>query len=185
MPQENITENQPQTDPHNEAQASSSNNSLKGGEDTKDYSLEEDYDALLALNLNKEAAIKLQLHKHPDPQIDALLERRIDLKDPKLTLNPFGIRILSSMIIIFLLGILIWAMIWLFGSILGLSTLAKSLSSLLAVIVISGMSISIFQPLPLIDESLFNNHLINEMNKIRKIIEKDEKSEKSTQAGTQ
>jgi hypothetical protein len=174
MPQENITENHPQTEPVDEGQANSSNSSLEGGEETKSYSLDDDYDWLLSLNLPKEAAIKLQFGKHPDSAINALLERRIDLNAPKTTINPFGIRILSSMIVIFLLGILIWAMIWLFGTILGLSTLIKSLSSLLAVLVISGMSISIFQPLPLIDEKEFNNHLINQMNKIRETIENHE-----------
>ncbi len=178
MPNTNSTENLETTDSSTETQKDELENS--SGENSEKevvaptFTVKEDYEQLMSINLYKEVAIKLQFIKHPNPEIDALLERRIDLSSKNLLINPFGIRVLSSIVIIFLMGILIWSMIWVFGTILGLTVLAKSLSSLLAILVISGMSISIFQPLPVIDEEQLNKHIVREMNRILESIEKNE-----------
>lgn len=133
----------------------------------------EDFKKLLDLNLLKEATLKIQLKKHPNKKIDDLLERRLNLKSKDFT-GPFAIRVVASILIIFLTSIVIWSGIWVIGIALELNYFYKIMSTIISIILVSAMAITIFQPLPIIDENRLLKHITEEMKKLKSLTKLNE-----------
>lgn len=137
------------------------------------YDLKEDFQMLSDLNLIKEIAIKIQLKKHPNKKINDLLDRRMNLESSTFT-GPHALSVAASFMIIFFVALIVWAIFWVFATLLNFSALITFMSGLLSVFVFVGFAIALFRPFPIIDEEKLLKHITDEMKSLRSAANIDE-----------
>ena len=141
-------------------------------------SIKDDLDLLKKLDPIKESCLKIQLGKHPNKDIDALLERSFKLSDNDFHGN-IVLRILITESAIFFIGIIIWGIFWISFTLMELRGLAATSSWLIGILTTSAMAIAIFQPYPVIDEEKLRTHIKQEIKNIKKGIEEENKEAKN------
>lgn len=139
----------------------------------KSYDIKEDFQMLSDLNLLKEIAIKIQLKRHPNKEINDLLDRRMNLNSNNFT-GPHGVSVAASFMIIFFVALIVWAIFWVFATLLDFSALITFMSGLLSVFVFGGFAIALFRPFPIIDEEKLLKHITDEMKSLRSAANIDE-----------
>lgn len=137
------------------------------------YDLKEDFQMLSDLNLIKEIAIKIQLKKHPNKKINDLLDRRMNLESSTFT-GPHALSVAASFMIIFFVALVAWGIFWTLGTLLGLGAFVTFMSLVLSIFVFAGFAITIFRPLPIIDEEKLLKHITDVMKSLRAEVNKDE-----------
>ncbi|MFZ2955793.1 MAG: hypothetical protein WA705_02710 [Candidatus Ozemobacteraceae bacterium] len=94
---------------------------------------------------------RFRFGKHPDPRIESLLARRLDVKR-KEYLAPYPVRLLVSMALIFAVCTTVWMCIWAIGSLFELKDFLLELSSLMIFLLITLFGIAVTNPVNLYDE---------------------------------
>lgn len=133
-------------------------------------SLEEDFETLQKLNLLKATLVRMQGGRHPNPEIEALLHRRLNLSRESFQ-GPYIIRLLSTLIMIFVAATICWGVLWILA--FELSNFIKILSTGMASLVAALAGVAIFHPTSLPDENLLKQRIEEEMRKISKNVQQD------------
>ncbi len=114
-------------------------------------SLADDLVQLEKLNLMRAVMLRLQGGRHPNAEIDSLLQRRLDLR-PEDFQGPYAIRLICTLMMIFLLGVIMWGIIWLIGTAMEWSYFLRLISTGIATLLAAGAGVAIFHPASVPDE---------------------------------
>jgi len=114
-------------------------------------SLADDLMQLEKLNLMRAVMLRLQGGRHPNAEIDALLQRRLDLR-PESFQGPYAIRLICSLMMIFLICIIMWGIIWLLGTAMEWSGFVRLMSTGIATLLAAATGIAVFHPASVPDE---------------------------------
>lgn len=116
-----------------------------------EVSLEDDLAQLDKLNLLRAVMLRLQGGRHPNAEIDALLQRRLNFKTEDFQ-GPYVVRLICTVMMIFLICIIFWGMIWLFSTALNLNYFIRLMSTGIATLMAAAAGIAIFHPASIPDE---------------------------------
>lgn len=114
-------------------------------------SLEDDLAQLDKLNLLRAVLLRLQGGRHPNAEIDALLKRRLDLRAEDFQ-GPYAVRLICTVMMIFLICIIFWGVIWLFSTAFQLNYFVRLMSAGIATLLAAAAGIAIFHPASIPDE---------------------------------
>ncbi|HNS10207.1 MAG TPA: hypothetical protein PKN29_10935 [Candidatus Ozemobacteraceae bacterium] len=114
-------------------------------------SVADDLLQLEKLNLMRAVMLRLQGGRHPNTEIDALLQRRLDLR-PEDFQGPYAIRLICTLMMIFLICIIMWGIIWLLGTAMEWSYFLRLMSTGIATLLATGAGVAIFHPASVPDE---------------------------------
>jgi len=114
-------------------------------------SIADDLLQLEKLNLMRAVMLRLQGGRHPNAEIDALLQRRLDLR-PEDFQGPYAIRLLCTLMMIFLICVIMWGTIWLVGTAMGWSYFLRLMSTGIATLLAAGAGVAVFHPASVPDE---------------------------------
>ena len=95
--------------------------------------------------------LRFRLGLHPDPEIEALLKRRLNLPSNKY-LGPLPVRLLCTFAMILAFFTITWGLFWFFFSIAGFSNFLRELSLLMTSLMVIVFGIGCSHPLKLFDE---------------------------------
>ena len=114
-------------------------------------SLEEDLARLEAMNWFQASVIRIRRGSHPDPEIEALLARRLDLPRDRFQ-GPIAIRYLSTLawVVTFCSGA--WVALWAVGTALGFTEFVWALSGAMTTLTAALLGLAVSQPIVFVDE---------------------------------
>jgi len=115
-------------------------------------SAEDDLRDLEAMNWAGETIRRFRLGSHPDPQVEALLKRRLDLAAESF-LGPYPLRLLCTLALVFAGCAISWILLWAVGTAAGWTVLVAELSYAMPFLLVVLFGISLSQPLRLYDET--------------------------------
>lgn len=152
--------------------AKDAENETAPAEDTvKEPSLGEDLAMLDQINVLKAVLIRMKGGRHPSPQIDALLKRRLDFSGESFQ-GPYIVRLASTLMMIFVLSVIIWAILWVLASGFQMSDFLRVLSVSMATMIAAIFGIAVFHPSSLPDENQLKK-AIDQRLKEMKVRQKD------------
>ncbi len=114
-------------------------------------SIADDLLQLEKLNLMRAVMLRLQGGRHPNAEIDALLQRRLDLR-PEDFQGPYAVRLICTLMMIFLICIIMWGIIWLIGTAMEWGYFIRLMSTGIATLLAAGAGVAIFHPASVPDE---------------------------------
>jgi hypothetical protein len=132
--------------------------------------LEEDFELLQRINVLKAVMVRMQGGRHPSPEIDALLQRRLNFSRETFQ-GPYIIRLISTLIMIFVAATLCWGILWILASGFELSYFLRILSTGMATLVAAIAGVAIFHPSSLPDEKLLKEAVDDKMQQISKQVQ--------------
>lgn len=112
---------------------------------------EEDFRVLQDLDWLAATLKRFKTGKHPDPQIEGLLQRRLDL-DARQFLTFYPIRVLCSLAIVVVGCGTAWVVLWSIFSLAGFTVFLRELSWGMSFLLICLMAFVISNPIRLYDE---------------------------------
>jgi low affinity Fe/Cu permease len=152
--------------------AKDAENETAPAEDTvKEPSLGEDLAMLDQINVLKAVLIRMKGGRHPSPQIDALLKRRLDFSGESFQ-GPYIVRLASTLMMIFVLSVLLWSILWVLASGFQMSDFLRVLSVSMATMIAAIFGIAVFHPSSLPDENQLKK-AIDQRLKEMKVRQKD------------
>jgi low affinity Fe/Cu permease len=152
--------------------AKDTENETAPAEDTvKEPSLGEDLAMLDQINVLKAVLIRMKGGRHPSPQIDALLKRRLDFSGESFQ-GPYIVRLASTLMMIFVLSVILWAILWVLASGFQMSDFLRVLSVSMATMIAAIFGIAVFHPSSLPDENQLKK-AIDQRLKEMKVRQKD------------
>lgn len=134
--------------PENKADAVESKETVQEPEP----SLKDDYELLKNMNLLRNIMVRAQYGRFPDKKIDALLKRRMDIDESKFQ-GPRIVRIIISIIALFLFCTILYLIIFLVSKGLNLPDVATTASLVISLFFFSGLGFVIFNNLSVPDEN--------------------------------
>lgn len=133
--------------------------------------LEEDYAALKEMNLLRNVMVRLQYGKYPDARIDGILKRRMELDESKFQ-GPQIVRIIVSILALFLSCTLFFIFVWLAAKGLGFDNFAKTASVIISLFFFSGFGFVIFNSLSVPDEKKLKKAISERMAELENMLPK-------------
>ena len=129
-------------------------------------SLAEDLAQLEKLNLMRAIMLRMQGGRHPNAEVDALLKRRLDLRQDDFQ-GPYAIRLICTLMMVFLICIIMWGIVWLVATAFELSAIARLLSTAIATMMAAAAGVAIFHPSSVPDEKLVKEVITRRMAELR------------------
>ncbi|HNW35331.1 MAG TPA: hypothetical protein PKM25_10395, partial [Candidatus Ozemobacteraceae bacterium] len=114
-------------------------------------SADDDLLRLEAFDWRRAVILRLQNGRHPDPIIEALIRRRLDVRREDFV-GPVFVRVLCTLAFTFLGCTVAWGVSWSVFSMLGLHGLLVELSNLMVTLLAALLGIAVFQPFRIYDE---------------------------------
>ena len=113
---------------------------------------------MFSREINVFRAVLLQMNrgKHRNSEIDQILRRRIALKVDDYS-GPYLLRVAISILVILIVSTIVWCLIWVVASALGLNLFIRFLSIAMSTFVIAMFGIAVFNPSHAIDENKLQN----------------------------
>ncbi len=116
------------------------------------FDIDQDLETLRKIDISKAILIKTQRGgKHPDKKTDRLLDRYMQLGNEEIE-GPYLIRVLSTIMFVFIVSALSWLLIWLLGAVAGWSVFLRFLSIAMSTFVIAMFGVAVFNPMSLVNE---------------------------------
>jgi len=112
---------------------------------------EEDLRALESMDWLAATLKRFRLGKHPDPQVESLLQRRLDL-DHQQFLTAYPLRVLCSLSFVVAACGGAWIALWAVFSLAGFTTFIRELSWGMSFLLVCLMALVISNPIRLYDE---------------------------------
>ncbi|HNX75927.1 MAG TPA: hypothetical protein PLM07_01280 [Candidatus Rifleibacterium sp.] len=173
MPDE-IKQNPEALKPPTAEQAAAGKNSSTGNnaadkpaaEPLPEPTLADDLALLEKLNLMRAVMLQLQGGRHPDKQIDGLLKRRFDFKTEDFQ-GPYAIRLICTLMMVFLICMIMWGLIWLLATAFELSAFSRLMSIGIATLMAAAAGVAIFFPASLPDEKLVKEVVTRRMAELK------------------
>lgn len=132
------------------------------------FDLVDDLLQLEKLNLVRAVMLRMQGGRHPTAEIDSLLQRRLDLK-PEDFQGPYAIRLVCTLMMIFLLCSILWGIIWLFATALEMNYFIRLMSTGLATLLAAVAGIAVFHPASVPDEKLLSEAINKRMAELKNL----------------
>lgn len=146
-------------------------------------SLADDLLQLEKLNLMRAVMLRLQGGRHPNAEIDSLLQRRLDLR-PEDFQGPYAIRLICTLMMIFLICIIMWGIIWLVGTAMEWSYFLRLMSTGVATLMAAGAGIAIFHPASVPDEKQVKETIARRLAELKDMGASEKPSEMAKPAAT-
>jgi hypothetical protein len=112
---------------------------------------DDDFLRLESFDWRRAVVIRLNLGRHPDPVIEALLARRLNIPREEF-MGPLVVRILCTLAFAFVGSAVAWVICWSAFSLLGLGVYLGTLSGLMMTLLAAMLGIAVFQPFRIYDE---------------------------------
>jgi hypothetical protein len=129
------------------------------GNPQEDFDIDADLETLRKIDISKAILIKSQRGgKHPDKKIDGLLNRYMKFTPDEIE-GPYLVRVLSTIMFIFIVSALSWLLIWVMGNVAGWSVFIRLLSIAMSTFVIAMFGVAIFNPMSLLNENDLQNKI--------------------------
>lgn len=129
-------------------------------------SLADDLAQLEKLNLMRAVMLRLQGGRHPNAQVDALLKRRFDFKTEDFQ-GPYAIRLICTLMMIFLICMILWGIVWLVSTAMELNSFIQMMSMAMATLMAAGAGVAIFHPASVPDEKLLKEAIAHRMAELK------------------
>ncbi|MBU1105948.1 MAG: hypothetical protein KKB51_04695 [Candidatus Riflebacteria bacterium] len=139
-------------------------------------SLAEDYLRLEQINLLRSVVVRMQGGQHPDKSIEALLRRRLNFSSDEFQ-GPYAIRLVCTLMMIFVVSALVWAIFWAIGSAMDLSYFLRLISTGFATLFAAMAGVALFHPSSIPEEKKLIEAIEARMVELRKELGKDEKQD--------
>ncbi|MDD2997517.1 MAG: hypothetical protein PHV05_00570 [Candidatus Riflebacteria bacterium] len=137
------------------------------------FTLAEDLQQLEKLNLINAVTLRLQGGRHPVIEIDELLKRRMNLDSEEFQ-GPYVVRLICTLMMIFLLSSVCWAILWLFATALEWNYFVRVISTGIASLFAAVSGIAIFHPASLPDEKLLKKAIASRIESLREELKVEE-----------
>ena len=128
--------------------------------------LADDLAQLEKLNLMRAIMLRMQGGRHPNAQVDALLKRRLDFKTEDFQ-GPYAIRLICTLMMIFLICMIMWGLIWLLATAFELNAFSQLMSIGIATLMAAAAGVAIFHPASLPDEKLVKEVVTRRMAELK------------------
>lgn len=153
-------------------------------ETASQFSLADDLLLLEKLNLLHFISVRMQGGKHPKPAIEALLKRHMDFADEEGIQGPYVVRLICTVMFVFVCASLFWGFLWIIASSLELNYFVRLLSTGISTLIAALAGVAIFYPSSAPDEKKLKEAINKRLEKLRKQLKKESAetdSEKDTQ----
>jgi len=130
-------------------------------------SLAEDFLRLEQINLLRAVILRMQGGRHPSREIEGLLQRRMNFSREELQ-GPYVVRLICTIMMVFVAATVFWALLWAFSSILQLSYFLRLISTGIATLFAAVAGIAIFHPSSIPDEKALIDAIEARMNELRR-----------------
>lgn len=130
-------------------------------------SLAEDFLRLEQINLFRAVILRMQGGRHPSREIEGLLQRRMNFSREELQ-GPYVVRLICTIMMVFVAATVFWALLWAFSSILQLSYFLRLISTGIATLFAAVAGIAIFHPSSIPDEKALIDAIEARMNELRR-----------------
>lgn len=130
------------------------------------FNLSDDLNQLEKLNLMRAVLLRMQGGRHPSAEIDMLLQRRLNLKKEDFQ-GPYAIRLICTLMMIFLLCSIFWGILWLFATALELNYFIRLMSTAIATLLAATAGIAIFHPSSVPDEKLLKEAIDRRISELK------------------
>ena len=129
-------------------------------------SLADDILKLEQLNLLRSVTLRMQGGRHPDSEIEALLQRRLNIPRESFQ-GPYAIRLVCTLMMIFVVTVIFWGVLWAFASMLNLSYFLRLISTGIATLFAGATGVAVFFPSSIPEEKALINAIEEQMNELR------------------
>lgn len=126
----------------------------------------DDYAMLERINILKAVMIRMKGGRHPSDQIESLLKRRMNFSGEDFQ-GPYVVRLVSTLMMIFIFSALLWAFLWILASGFGLNYFIKILSTGMATVVAAIAGVALFHPSSLPDEEQLKKAIEQRLKEIQ------------------
>lgn len=139
-------------------------------------SLADDYLKLEQINLLRAVVVRMQGGRHPDKVIETLLRRRMNFSRDEFQ-GPYAIRLVCTLMMIFVVSALLWAIVWAISSAMELSYFLRLISTGFATLFAAMVGVAVFHPSSIPEEKTLIEAIEARMAELRKELGKDEKQQ--------
>lgn len=129
-------------------------------------SLADDILKLEQLNILRSVTLRMQGGRHPKPDIEALLQRRLNIPRESFQ-GPYAIRLVCTLMMIFVVSVIFWGLLWALGSMLNLSCFLRLTSTGIATLFAAVAGIAVFFPSSIPEEKALIAAIEEQMNELR------------------
>lgn len=137
------------------------------------YSLAEDLLLLEKLNLLSVISVRMQGGRHPKPAIEAVLKRRMTFSDEEGIQGPYLVRLICTLMFIFVASSLFWAVLWLIAASFELNYLVRLLSTGISTVIAAMAGVAIFYPSSAPDEKKLKEAINKRLEELRQQLKKE------------
>ncbi|OQA09534.1 MAG: hypothetical protein BWY66_00522 [bacterium ADurb.Bin374] len=106
---------------------------------------------LESFDWRRAVVLRLQSGRHPDPVIEDILRRRLDLEREEFQ-GPLPVRVLCTLAFVAIACIVAWVVGWSVFSLLGWGGWVLGFSSLMMTVLAAALGVAAFQPVRIYDE---------------------------------
>ncbi|NLF96182.1 MAG: hypothetical protein GX569_05535 [Candidatus Riflebacteria bacterium] len=156
-----------------ETAAETDNNKAEKQPEAPPPSLADDFLKLEQLNLIRAVTIRMQGGRHPSREIEGLLQRRMNFPREELQ-GPYVVRLICTIMMVFVAATICWGILWAFSNILELSYFQRLVSTGIATLFAALAGVAIFHPSSIPDEKTLADAIEARMNELRKELGKNE-----------
>jgi len=129
-------------------------------------SLAEDFLRLEQINLLRAVILRMQGGRHPSREIEGLLQRRMNFSREELQ-GPYVVRLICTIMMIFIAATVFWGILWAISSILELSYFLRLISTGIATLFAALAGVAIFHPSSIPDEQSMTSAIEKRMDELR------------------
>lgn len=137
------------------------------------FNLAEDILKLEKLNLLHAVSLRMQGGRHPKSEIESLLKRRMDFSNEEAIQGPYLVRLICTLMFIFVCSSLFWGILWLIASALELNYFVRLLSTGISTLVAAMAGVAIFHPSSSPDEKKLKEAINRRLEDLRDQLKKE------------
>lgn len=142
-----------------------------GNSVSQSFDLADDILQLEKLNLMRAVMLRLQGGRHPNAEVDALLKRRMNMPAESFQ-GPYAVRLICTLLMVFVLATILWVVLWLFATSLELNYFVSLLSTGFATLIAAMAGVAVFHPSSVPDEKLVRAEINQRLEALRGELQK-------------
>lgn len=128
--------------------------------------LADDVAKLEQIDRLRAVVVRMQGGRHPNREIDALLQRRLNIPHEKFQ-GPYVTRLVSTLMMVFVASTVMWAILWAIGSAMELDYFVKLVSTGMMTLFAAIAGVAMFHPASVPDEKKLIATIEEQMNELR------------------
>ena len=113
--------------------------------------LADDVAKLEQIDRLRAVVVRMQGGRHPNREIDALLQRRLNIPHEEFQ-GPYVTRLISTLMMVFVASTVMWAILWAIGSAMELGSFVKIVSTGMMTLFAAIAGVAMFHPASVPDE---------------------------------